>query len=171
MAQKMWQIELDGKQHMVLLDHKAFSGERTISVDGTHYLNEKSSFDTGSVNEIKIGAHKLYVAAILTPLGFKYDLVMDGKSQETGESVELINETPIWAWLLLVACIASFILVLGQGGAIYTGIAAAIAGMIGFVGVGNTKNPYIPASMRIGIFVVLIAVSWALAFVMRMAVQ
>lgn len=88
MASKQWTISLDDKDHTVELEHGFWSGKRTIRVDGEPLPKLKSKlFDLGGEYPFNLAGHACAVRIIPRPSWkYKYDLVVDGRSEETGES-------------------------------------------------------------------------------------
>lgn len=89
MARKVWEFELDGRSHKVELDHKYFSGKRTIWIDGENlkldFDKAQRFLDTGSDHDFKIGNHICTITIRTNGLTFNYDLVIDGISKTTGK--------------------------------------------------------------------------------------
>lgn len=97
MASMQWTVQLADGNHTVVLEHGYMSGRRVIAVDGVVVLEEKKLFDTGSTHAIPVGSETGVVRITTNGLTFKYDLVINGRSQGTGEPVDAEAPTSLFA--------------------------------------------------------------------------
>ena len=75
---KSWQLELDGQEHTVELEHETILGKRKIYVDGQLVEESRKLFDAGSDHTFQIGAHLCTVHIRTNGITFNYDLSVDG---------------------------------------------------------------------------------------------
>ena len=89
MANKIWNLELDGQSHTVEADYSMLSGARWVAVDGERVLEEGGGianpanlFELGSSSyQVPIGGHRGVVTFNLLRAGFdiEFTLVVDGR--------------------------------------------------------------------------------------------
>jgi hypothetical protein len=89
MAQHTWDVFVDGNRHVVELEHGYWSGRRLIRVDGQEVVNWKPKFgiDFGSAYPVAVASKTGIVLIQTNGFKFRYDLIIDGVSQATGEKV------------------------------------------------------------------------------------
>ncbi len=80
MANKVWALDIDEGKHVVELEHRRFSGKRTIRIDGKVLVQDRKLFDSGSAHPFKIDEHTCVVLIRTNGLTFNYDLVVDGQA-------------------------------------------------------------------------------------------
>ncbi|MEQ8674830.1 MAG: hypothetical protein RLP44_18090 [Aggregatilineales bacterium] len=172
MPHNAWEVTVNDKKHVITLDHKAFSGNYVIHLNNRSYNTATSSMiDLGNVTPINIESETYTVLSAPTLRGFRYDLIHDGISVVTGKKITPIEKAPTWAWIIALVSIGAFSLVLLQYGALYTGLVGGIVGMIAYLGLANSRNPYMPESTRIAISLGLLIVCWCVGLFMRLVVQ
>ena len=92
MAKKSWSFTLDGVPHKVALTHGYLSGKRAISVDGRPLAIApqlaRQRIDYGSKHPFHIGYHEGLVFIRTKGLTFTYDLAIDGRSVDSGLTVD-----------------------------------------------------------------------------------
>ena len=81
MAYRMWQVELDGADHRVELEHRVItmSGKRTIQVDGQVIERSSKFWDTGTEHRFKISGHPCILRIRNLFMGYEYELWVDGR--------------------------------------------------------------------------------------------
>ena len=89
MANKIWNVALDGEEHTVEADYSMLSGGRWIEVDGERIIEEQGGladpaklFEMGSSSyQVTIGTHRGVVTFNLLRAGFDIDitLAVDGR--------------------------------------------------------------------------------------------
>ena len=104
MAKKIWRFELGDGEHTVELEHGYWSGKRVIRVDGERLERTRRLVDSGSQHAFEIDGHPCAVHIRTNGITFTYDLVVGGRSVETGEPVTPSPPIPRWAWAFAVAC-------------------------------------------------------------------
>ena len=105
MAKKSWTFELEDGEHTVTLEHGFFSGKRVIHVNGELLEESQQMLDLGSAHAFELSGHDCVVDIRTNLLSFGYDLVIDGRSLETGEEgFEPQPMPPGWAWIFVAAC-------------------------------------------------------------------
>ncbi len=82
---KSWNITIDGKQHLVELDHKTWTNNQELKIDKTTVYKTPGIMQIGGVIGFIIDGHECAVIISNKLLGFNYDLVIDGVSLETGK--------------------------------------------------------------------------------------
>jgi hypothetical protein len=99
MATKSWLLDLDDGSHTVELDHGAFSGKRTIRVDG-RVVHESTNFlDIGSKHSFEVGGQTFSVQIRSAGFGFRYELLKSGDGPTYYD--RMARELRSWAlWLL-----------------------------------------------------------------------
>jgi hypothetical protein len=167
MAKKSWSFQLDDSTHTVELDHGYYSGKRKVTLDGKVIQNTANIlhvfFDIGSQFTFQINNHSGTIVIHTNGFRFTSDLVIDGKSMETGQEVKLPAPISGWIWFLIIAC--AMIPVISLGGIIPI--------LIGFGGVTGclkvVQNPRINVRQRF-IFCVGITILCWLGFLILLAV-
>ncbi len=127
MATKDFKFTLEDGEHTVHLEHGAFSGKRTILVDGQPLQADKKFIDSGGDYQFRINGHTGMVVIRNNLLGFTYDVAIDGKSVTTSKPVVPQAVLPGWAWVFIVVCAAIPVVSLG-------GIVPMLIGLGGALG-------------------------------------
>lgn len=90
MAEKSWSLVFEGDNHIVELNHSYFSGKRIIRLDGKVIdFIKRNLFDRGSNYSFNVGNHNCIVLIKPSRFTFKYDLIVDSVSLETGERIDV----------------------------------------------------------------------------------
>lgn len=92
LAKRRWDIQLDGRSHVVELDHSELSGRAHVRVNGQMALDQRArslrdllaltSLPTG--HPFAIDGHSCALRVDPAGLTYGYDLIVDGISQRTG---------------------------------------------------------------------------------------
>jgi len=109
MARRQWVVELSDGSHTVELDHSVITGKRAIRVDGRQVAlpgeDTGSVIDFGGRARVAIGESTGVVHIRTNGLTYSYDLAIDGRSVETGQSrpepmpEEEGRSVPAWGWV------------------------------------------------------------------------
>jgi hypothetical protein len=84
MAEKTWQITMDGQPHTVRMIHSPVSRKCKISVDDWTVFEDKVA-DEGDNLELKYQGHDLEIVLQSKGLSYVYELLVDSVSVDTGE--------------------------------------------------------------------------------------
>ncbi|MBN2138392.1 MAG: hypothetical protein JW720_11350 [Sedimentisphaerales bacterium] len=78
---KTWTLDVNGRQHIVELQHGLIFGKRAITLDGSEIELEKSGnlIDTGSEHRFDVDGHACILKIRSSGLTFDYELFLDGK--------------------------------------------------------------------------------------------
>jgi hypothetical protein len=74
MTKKTWELDFDGRKHLIELDHGTMSGKREIRVDGQLKEKSRKLIDTGSEHLFVIDGHACIVHIKTNGVTFNYDL-------------------------------------------------------------------------------------------------
>ena len=165
MAKKTWAFEIEGEEHTVELEHKAFSGRRIIRVDGNLLENHSELLDVGKQYPFQIGGHEGVVHVQTNGFTFNYDLSIDGRSVDTGKEVVPASPIPGWAWIFVVVC--ALIPILSLGGAIPAAI--GFGGAYGCIAIARDLSKSV--NMRIGLCVGISILCWVLYFALAIGIS
>jgi len=95
MAGKTWNVNLEGFNHIVELEHGTLSGKRVIKLDGKIIEENQKLVDSGNDHFFMIGEHTCTIHIRTGGIKFKYDLSIDGISAETGKPTNMLDGTPV----------------------------------------------------------------------------
>jgi hypothetical protein len=124
MAKREWSFDVDGSPHTVNLEHRYFSGKRTITVDGASLDAPQKFVDTGGEYPFTINGHEGFVQIKTNGLTYSYDCILDGASVCSGKTIHKPKALPVWSWIFMIACCLIPIITLG----------GALPALIGFGG-------------------------------------
>ncbi len=91
MAKKIWNVNIEGINHTVELDHGYFSGKREITVDGKQLEKSVKVVDSGSDHVFKLDGHTCAIHIRTNGFTYNYDFSIDGKSVQTGKPIAFKN--------------------------------------------------------------------------------
>lgn len=175
MARRQWVVELSDGSHTVELDHSVITGKRAIRVDGRQVAlpgeDTGSVIDFGGRARVAIGESTGVVHIRTNGLTYSYDLAIDGRSVETGQSrpepppEEEGRSVPAWGWVAVALCVALPIATLG--GALPAALGAG--GALACYGVARDVTK--PAATRAGVCAAIVAGCWTIAIAVIVAVQ
>lgn len=142
------------------------SGKRSIRVDGREAplsgKDQGSFFDLGGSVRVPVGSSTGIVHIRAHGFSYSYDLVVDGRSVETGQAVpesasQEGRSMPAWGWIAVALCVTLPIATLGGAipGALGAGAAAACYAV--------ARDPTKPAATRMGLCAAIVAGCWAIA--------
>lgn len=120
-----WQITIDKKRHSVALKYSADTRKPEVWVNGgrVEARRQRATMSTITEYHFQIGKTPLFVRIQRGLFGAaRYDLVVDGISEQTGEKLlpMVQSRVPGWAWGLIGACLV--ILILAAGDVVIGGI-------------------------------------------------
>jgi hypothetical protein len=142
MANKQWRLKDGQQEHVIFLKHGYFSGKREIFVDDKLVASGQSLIEFGNDYPIPFPGNRSVVVRINTNgLTYKYDLIVDEISQESGRRVEPIGPVPAWVWIFVVAEVALVFL----GGA----IGGALGAVAAYLSVTIARNPALSIFNRV----------------------
>jgi len=96
LIEKGWDLVLEENNHCIELKHDWFLGKRIISLDGKVIEYKKYNlFDRGSKHSFNVGNHNCIITIVVNGFSFKYDLIVDNISLETGERIDVDKELKI----------------------------------------------------------------------------
>lgn len=160
MAKKSWSFQLEGGTHTIDLEHGYWSGKRKIYLDGTliheSFKTQLLLFDTGSEIPFQIGEHSGSVIIRTNGIIFSYDVVLDGRSLETGQHVKPSTPVPVWGWLFIIAC--GVIPIISLGGVIPA--ALGIGGAFGCASI--TRNASLSVIQKVIFSIGVTILCWVL---------
>jgi hypothetical protein len=156
MAKREWTFDVDGTRHIVQLEHKYFSGRRTILVDGTPVDAPRQLVDAGGEYPFTINGHEGFVQIKTNGVTFKYDCVFDAKSVSTGKEVLKPQSLPMWSWIFMILCCIIPVITLGGALPVLIGFGGAFA----CAKIGKSHIKKISAKVLLSFTVLLI--SWGL---------
>jgi len=156
MTKHSWKFELGGKKYEVIFQVK-YKGA-FVTINGKEEKLEKGAFERAFNPEYNftIAGKPARIYSQRGTFKAKFDLVVDGKSVSTGESVRDSLPIPRWAWALVAACIA--IPVISLGGALPTGIAFGASAAI----ISYSKKPDVTTTKRLAVCAGILGVAWTL---------
>jgi hypothetical protein len=154
MAKKSWTFELDNEQHIVKIDHGYFSGKKVIYLDGEVLEESRKIIDTDSEHTFQIGDHTCRIVVESNWVKFNYDLIVDGRSIESGEAFRRRPPLPAWSWIFIAACVA--IPVVTLGGLIPTLIGVGGAFFITIIGRGERLS----TTVRVALSTAITGLCW-----------
>jgi hypothetical protein len=126
-----WQVNLDGKDYKIDLDHGLWSGKRIVQVNGETVHKATKFFDSGtSKHPFKFGTHSGLIT-IGVGVNAIYDLYIDKEPQQRQRFtfMQIMQTMPIWGWVLTIA-LAFITAIAQQGVASYTGQRISLLGGI-----------------------------------------
>ncbi len=168
MPKKTWNVEIDGKSHIVEMEHGSLFGGKVIKLDGNPFdknlLQRKNGLQlTGSEDRFQVDGHEVAVYAYSNGFKFKYDLAVDGNSVQTGKPVIPPLPVPGWAWPLIIL----------NGAIIFLG--GAFPALIGIAGTANcfrlARDPKKPLGKRVAWCVSVTVLSWVAIFLVNVGLE
>ena len=104
MAERIWNVKVNGVDHVVKLNHGVISGKRTIWLDGEIVVQGKSLVDHGSKHPIMIEDKNCMVVIFTNGITFSYDLLLGsesipavgGKKANKQASQKISNQVKNW---------------------------------------------------------------------------
>lgn len=90
----IWEITLDGHQHVFELEHSTFLGKRKVKINGKKVMRRYKFFDTGSKHHFMFCNHKLTLQIL--PIGTQFcyrlfvndQMVKEANAEKGGEKGE-----------------------------------------------------------------------------------
>ena len=158
MPQKRWTLRLEDGSHTITLDRSAWTGRGTVRLDGERVPPLSDNlFELYRVIPVPVRGHDVAVHIRSNGLTYTDDLVVDGRSVQTGQAVATPLPLPGWAWIFIAACIS--ILCVFLGGLIPAvcafGGAAACAAL--------ARDARRPTSVRVALCLAVTVIAWLLA--------
>ena len=87
MARRRWDLDLPDGRHVVELVHGYFTGRRTIIVDGVTTKQRGAPLsDHSGIYPFPFEGHRAALQISTNGLSYRYELIVDGRSAESGES-------------------------------------------------------------------------------------
>jgi hypothetical protein len=139
MAHKTWTVELQQGRpgdpnsifftprrvtHTIELDHNYWTTRRIIRVDGqsleSSQIKSAAMYGKGSDDLFELDGHLCMIHITTNGITYQYDLAVDQRSVQTGESLppppDIGHRSPLWVWLfylgVMVAVLAGYLLAL-----------------------------------------------------------
>lgn len=78
MAKKIWAFELDGRHHVVEIEHGGPLGRRVIQVNDQVVEDSSKFWDTGSSYLFTVGEHECVLTMERQLINYRYRLSVDG---------------------------------------------------------------------------------------------
>ena len=78
MAKVSWSFNIDGNPHIIVLEHKGWSGTRTITLDGRLVMKVEHSNNNGNVYQFDAFGNRCTVSVSTWFLPCQYGLEVDG---------------------------------------------------------------------------------------------
>jgi hypothetical protein len=158
MPQKSWRLQLEDGSHTIQLDRSAWTGRGTVRLDGELVpFPNTNLFDLYRVIPLPLRGHEVAVHIRSNGLTYTDDLVVDGRSVDTGRAVTTPLPLPVWAWAFILPCLSILCVFLGGliPAACACGGAAAVAAL--------ARDPSRPTSVRVALCLAVTVVAWLLA--------
>jgi hypothetical protein len=154
MRKKSWEFNLDGKKHIVTFENKLTNDVLTVDGKIKEYPRDLPTL-AGAEIDFKISGHKCFIKSKPKLTKFDYELIIDGKSVETGQETSKSLGVPNWVWIFIGACIIPAITA-----------SNLITGAVGFGGAFSclwiARDPTRGRTIRISICAGVSVVCWLL---------
>jgi hypothetical protein len=160
MPQKRWTLQLEDGSHTINLDRSAWTGRGRVRLDGESVpLLSNNLIDLYRVIPVPIRGHDVAVHIRSTGLSYQDDLVVDGRSVQTGQPVATPLPLPAWAWIFIAGCLSILCVFLG-------GLIPAVGAFGGAAACAVlARDASRPTGVRIALCLAVTVVAWLLVLV------
>ncbi len=158
MTSKIWAFGLEDGPHSVQLEQDAWTGRRTITVDGSLIQSQIVLFSRVTTPRFPIAGHNASLHFRGTGFSANYELQLDGRSIGLGRDAppSRVHPIPAWTWFFVAVCAAIPVIALG-------GLIPFLLGVSGAaICVAIARDPSRVISMRILFCVGVTICCWAL---------
>jgi hypothetical protein len=158
MPQKSWTLQLEDGPHTIRLDRSAWTGRGTVRLDGERVPPLSNNlFDLYRVIPVPVRGHDVAVHIRSNGLTYTDDLVVDGRSVQTGRAVATPLPLPGWAWIFIAACFSIICVFLG-------GLVPAVCAFGGAAACASlARDSSRPTSVRVALCLAVTVIAWLLA--------
>jgi hypothetical protein len=158
MPQKRWTVPLEDGPHTISLDRSAWTGRGTVRLDNEPVpLPSNNLFDLYRVIPVPLPGHDVAVHIRSNGLTYADDLVVDGRSVQTGRAVATPLPLPGWAWIFIAACGSILCVFLG-------GLIPAVCAFGGAaICAALARDASRPTNIRVALCLAVTVLAWLLA--------
>jgi Fas apoptotic inhibitory molecule (FAIM1) len=164
MASKIWTFPLEDGMHTVQIEQDAWTGRRSVTVDGALLESRVVLMSRADVPRFQINGHGCSLHFRGNSFSYNYELMIDGRTLGQGQDAapQRLQPIPIWAWAFVVAC--AIIPVVALGGCLP--ILIGIGGAAGCVTLA--RDPKRALGMRLALCSGIVVLCWG-AFIVLVA--